>query len=138
MPAPAQYLHQLHLAMTSMPSELEVRASGQPAGGQGVWTRLRVEAGRRFGPFLGNWTTQPVHEQFAWEVSTFCLPAEGQCQGRRRAVVSSPATAAGVGTVRFLSAPSGRAADPRCRLITRRNGGAAPGSPDRLPMTRRR
>ncbi|XP_043190611.1 histone-lysine N-methyltransferase MECOM-like [Amphibalanus amphitrite] len=70
VPAPARYLHQLHLAMTSIPAELEVRASGQDGGGQGVWTRLRVEAGRRFGPFLGNWTTQPVHEQFAWEIAT--------------------------------------------------------------------
>ncbi|XP_037076475.1 uncharacterized protein LOC119097548 [Pollicipes pollicipes] len=66
--APAQYLHQLHLAMTSMPAELELRQSAVGRG-QGVWTRLRVEAGRRFGPFLGNWTVQPVNDQYAWEVS---------------------------------------------------------------------
>ncbi|XP_037075818.1 transcription factor hamlet-like [Pollicipes pollicipes] len=66
--------------MTSMPAELELRQSAVGRG-QGVWTRLRVEAGRRFGPFLGNWTVQPVNDQYAWEIVTPDSDMKGYLDG---------------------------------------------------------
>ena len=34
----------------------------------GVWARVSIPAGVRFGPFLGKWVLEPANEDFAWEV----------------------------------------------------------------------
>ena len=49
------------------PSQLE---SGQSSvsNGRGVWARLPLTAGTRFGPFLGKWVLEPENDEFAWEV----------------------------------------------------------------------
>lgn len=45
-----------------LPSELELRA-------QGVFARIPINKGVRYGPFQGKWATCPEDTRFAWEVS---------------------------------------------------------------------
>lgn len=46
---------------SSLPSELEVRGSG-------LYSRLPVPRGTRYGPYLGKWMAKPLDPRFAWEV----------------------------------------------------------------------
>lgn len=39
--------------------------------GRGVWVQETVLRGKRFGPFIGKWTTDPIDPRYAWEVSHF-------------------------------------------------------------------
>lgn len=49
-----------------LPSELEVRGSG-------LYTRLPVPRGTRYGPYLGKWMAKPLDHRFAWEVSVLVI-----------------------------------------------------------------
>lgn len=48
----------------SIPPELELNNSG-------LWTRVAIPRGTRYGPFLGRWINKPIDPRFAWEVSAF-------------------------------------------------------------------
>lgn len=50
------------LASGSLPSELEFRETG-------VFAKLAVCKGTRYGPFQGKWASVPQDPRFAWEVS---------------------------------------------------------------------
>lgn len=49
-----------------LPSELEVRGSG-------LYTRMSVPRGTRYGPYMGKWMAKPLDPRFAWEVSLLII-----------------------------------------------------------------
>lgn len=46
----------------NLPSELVLK-------GGGLFARLNISIGTKYGPFIGKWETQPLDRRFAWEVS---------------------------------------------------------------------
>lgn len=48
----------------NMPSELVMK-------GGGIFARMNISIGTKYGPFIGRWETQPLDRRFAWEVSLF-------------------------------------------------------------------
>lgn len=52
------------LANKSLPSELELRDAG-------IYAKISISRGTRYGPFQGKWASVPQDTRFAWEVS-FC------------------------------------------------------------------
>lgn len=53
------------LASGSLPSELELRETG-------VFAKISICKGTRYGPFQGKWASVPQDPRFAWEVSFSC------------------------------------------------------------------
>lgn len=51
------------LASGSLPSELELRETG-------IFAKVLISRGSRYGPFQGKWASVPQDTRFAWEVST--------------------------------------------------------------------
>lgn len=46
----------------NLPSELVFKSGG-------IFARVNINNGTKYGPFLGKWETQPLDRRFAWEVS---------------------------------------------------------------------
>lgn len=57
------------LASGVLPSELEIREKG-------VYARVTISKGTRYGPFQGKWAGSPQDTRFAWEVSTIYFQFE--------------------------------------------------------------
>lgn len=54
------------LASGFLPSELDLRETG-------VFVKMSINKGTRYGPFQGKWASVPQDHRFAWEVSLFLL-----------------------------------------------------------------
>ncbi|TRY64800.1 hypothetical protein DNTS_004405 [Danionella cerebrum] len=59
-----------------IPADLELRESSVPEAGLGIWAKVKIRMGERFGPYNGLQSATVKDSTYGWEIATTAVPEE--------------------------------------------------------------